>query len=165
MLKRLLLSPAKGILVHTTRRERYIRNTAVAIGIGAVLVGLADISSRLAQGALGSDAAFETFAPAAALDLQHSTNIVAVEERIKIPAVGIDELATQAGSLLGLAGLHEGDYITVLRGSKAQVYTVKSVTIYHLSEAPNTTVPQVSTEKLVLMSPERDVVVVATPAY
>lgn len=63
----LLLPAAKNIVLGDHPRERYIRNTAIAIGIIAVLVGAADISSRIADTLAEERALFEAFAPAAAL--------------------------------------------------------------------------------------------------
>ena len=69
---KLLLPPARGVTIHHSRRERYIYRTAIVVGLAVLLAGAADISSRLASVALGDDALFDAFAPAAALHLQNS---------------------------------------------------------------------------------------------
>ncbi len=63
----LLLPSAKTIVLEDHPRERYIRNTAIVIGLIAVLIGAADLSSRMADTLAGERALFDAFAPAAAL--------------------------------------------------------------------------------------------------
>lgn len=162
----LLLPSTKTLVVHRSRPKRYLRTVAIVVGIIVVLVGLADVSSRLASSALGEDAAFDIFAPAAALDVQNSQNSVAepVPLRLKIPVLGVDVPVEEAGRIEGLAGLQEGDYLTVITTEKAQVYSVRSVTVYYAG-APQDLLPEFLPERLVLLSVERDVAVVAYPAY
>ena len=59
----LLLPGSRAVVVHRTRRERFVRIAAVVLGIVAVLVGLADVSSRAFDSAFGGEAIQEAFAP------------------------------------------------------------------------------------------------------
>lgn len=65
----LLLPTTRAVVAHPRhgRGSRFLLRAAIALGIVAVLVGLADLSSRLATSAFGEDAALQTFAPPAAL--------------------------------------------------------------------------------------------------
>jgi hypothetical protein len=59
----LLLPSSRAVVVRRSRRERYIRIAAMALGIVAVLVGLADVSSRAFRAAFSGEAVREAFAP------------------------------------------------------------------------------------------------------
>jgi len=71
-----------------------------------VLVGLADVTSRMAQTVLGDDALFDAFAPAAATRpsslvvpaaTASSTAGVLVPARLKVPGLGIDAKVEEVG--------------------------------------------------------------------
>jgi hypothetical protein len=47
--------------------KRWVRYVAIAVGLLVVIVGLADVTSRLAEATLGEEAIFSAFAPAAAI--------------------------------------------------------------------------------------------------
>ncbi|HEY4501540.1 MAG TPA: class F sortase [Candidatus Paceibacterota bacterium] len=90
------------------RREAWanvLRSVAIAAGIFVVLVGLADITSRMAQSVLGEDALFDAFAPAAALRpvavplpaAQASSSAALVPTRLKVPSLGIDAQVEEIG--------------------------------------------------------------------
>ena len=66
----LLLSSAKsGVLVSRSTPSPWWRRGAIAFGVMAIVVGAADVASRLSHiWHLASDAAFMAFAPAAALE-------------------------------------------------------------------------------------------------
>jgi len=90
----LLLQSAKsGVLVAPAheRRAYYLRLAATAVGIVCVLVGAADLTSRLV-GSLGPDAAFLAFAPAAAIN-----NFPIVPSRLKIPSLNVDAKVESVG--------------------------------------------------------------------
>lgn len=98
--KLLLLSPANREL----RWARALRHIAIAVGIFVVLVGLADVSSRLARSVLGDDALFNAFAPAAAIKppaivpaASASTTASFVPARLKVPSLGIDAKVEEVG--------------------------------------------------------------------
>lgn len=101
----LLLQSAKsGVLVASThsRRAHYLRLAATAIGVVCVVVGGADLTSRLV-GSLGSDAAFLAFAPPAALSnpsLFAATSTpagVIIPARLKIPSIGVNAKVESVG--------------------------------------------------------------------
>lgn len=93
----LLLQSAKsGVLVVPAheRRAHYLRLAATAVGILCVLVGAADMTSRLVKSA-GPDAAFLAFAPAAAINrpslfVAATTSAAIVPARLRIPSLGVD---------------------------------------------------------------------------
>jgi len=71
-----------------------------------VLVGLADVTSRMAQSVLGEDALFDAFAPAAAPRPASATPAAAagttttgvlVPARLKVPGLGIDAKVEEVG--------------------------------------------------------------------
>lgn len=91
----LLLQPAKsGVLVASAheRRAYYLRFAATAVGVLCVLVGGADLTSRLVN-SLGPDAAFLVFAPAAAIN----NNIFIVPARLRIPSLNINAKVESVG--------------------------------------------------------------------
>ena len=66
--KPLLLSSAKsGVLVEKTSGEKIWLFAMAAVGLFVVLVGAADVSSRLSTAVFGRSAALMAFAPAVAL--------------------------------------------------------------------------------------------------
>ena len=100
--KLLLLSPAR----QEPRWALALRYISIAIGILVVLVGLADVTSRMAQKVLGDDALFDAFAPAAATRpsslvvpaaTASSTTGVLVPARLKVPALGINANVEEVG--------------------------------------------------------------------
>lgn len=56
-------------LVPHKRSDRYVRVVVVCLGIFAILVGAADVTSRLAARYMGDEALQSAFAPAAAQGL------------------------------------------------------------------------------------------------
>lgn len=98
----LLLLPAKA---SEPRWARVLRRIAIAIGIFVVLVGLADVSSRLARSVLGEDALFDAFAPAAAIRpsstmvpvASASSSAAFVPARLRVPSLGIDAKVEEVG--------------------------------------------------------------------
>ncbi len=100
--KHLLLPSAKSaVLVHSHNSwTRYVRLGAIGAGLLCVLVGAADVSSRLADRVLGPDAAFLAFGPAAAIGTPAtatSTPGVVVPSRMRIPALGVDASVVKVG--------------------------------------------------------------------
>ncbi len=105
--KLLLLSPARVARVRESRGARVVRYVATAVGILVVVVGLADVTSRLANRVLGEDALFNAFAPAAAIKpsaavvpaaLATATSTgVLVPSRLKVPSLGIDAKVEEVG--------------------------------------------------------------------
>lgn len=83
----LLLQSAKsGVLVALhSHRAYYIRLAATVVGILCVVVGAADVTSRLVN-SLGQDASFLAFAPAVAIN----NNVSIVPARLKIPSLGVN---------------------------------------------------------------------------
>ncbi len=100
--KHLLLLPGRA---QESRAARAFRYAAMAVGILVVLVGLADVTSRLAQSVLGDDALFNAFAPAAALrsssavvpEAVATSSSVLVPARLKVPSLGISALVEEVG--------------------------------------------------------------------
>ena len=107
----LLLQSAKsGILVVSAheRRAHYLRLAATAVGMLCVLVGAADMTSRLVKRA-GPDAAFLAFAPAVAINLPGgqasnpslfvatTTPAVIVPARLRIPSLNINAKVEPVG--------------------------------------------------------------------
>ncbi len=102
--KHLLLPSAKSaVLVHErSRAHHYVRNTVVIIGVLCVLVGGADVASRFTNN-LGPDAAFNAFAPAAALNnpafKPAATSTTAITPaRLQIPSLGINAAIESVGT-------------------------------------------------------------------
>ena len=87
----------------------WVRIAAILVGLFVVLWGAADITSRVANAALGKDALFGSFAPAAALDVPtaHGDTAVATTSAtstgpitpavLKIPAIGVNANIEQVG--------------------------------------------------------------------
>jgi LPXTG-site transpeptidase (sortase) family protein len=108
--KPLLLSSARsGIAYPESKNAVYWRGAAVAIGIFVVLVGAADVTSRLAR-LMGKGAAFTAFAPAIMLLnssplststqlLSHTsaTTTVIIPARLVVPSIGVDAKVEQVG--------------------------------------------------------------------
>jgi sortase A len=95
--KPLLLPSAKtAVLVRagSARPAHYVRMAAIGIGVLCVLVGAADVTSRLARSVEGSDSALVAFGPAVALQnpglLATSLPGVLTPARLKIPSLGVD---------------------------------------------------------------------------
>lgn len=90
-----------------SRRARALRYAALAIGIFVVLVGLADVVSRLAGKTLGDDALFNAFAPAGALksapapvlvpEASASSTGPLVPAVLKVPSLGIAARVEEVG--------------------------------------------------------------------
>jgi LPXTG-site transpeptidase (sortase) family protein len=100
--KLLLSSPAKAA---ETRSARALRYAATAVGIIVVIVGLADVTSRMATAALGDDALFNSFAPAAATkpsaaivpEASASSTDAFVPTLLKVPSLGISAKVEEVG--------------------------------------------------------------------
>jgi sortase (surface protein transpeptidase) len=100
--KPLLLLPAKQkSLLADASHLHWIRLAAIVIGLFVVLVGAADLTTRLARATLGDDALFVAFAPAV---LQQSAGVPATSTasvltpaRLKVPALGIDANVEEVG--------------------------------------------------------------------
>jgi LPXTG-site transpeptidase (sortase) family protein len=106
----LLLSPAKTavLVVAESRYAVWLRYACIAVGLFVVVWGLADVTSRIATAALGQDALFNAFAPAASLPSQSaapaavptasaSTTGALVPAQLKIPALGINAKVEEVG--------------------------------------------------------------------
>lgn len=102
MPERLLLSsPARP----ESRSARALRYIALAAGIFAVLVGLADVTSRVAKEVLGDDALFNAFAPASAIkpsaaivpEASASSTGPFVPAVLKVPSLGISAKVEEVG--------------------------------------------------------------------
>lgn len=96
--KFLLLQSAKvGVLVHRTKRpvHHYMRWGVLLIGLLCILVGAADLTTRLAGNSLGTDAGFTAFAPLAALNnpafAPASTTAIGtiIPATLSVPSLGI----------------------------------------------------------------------------
>lgn len=84
--KPLLLSPAKsGVLVGKSTNFPYMRYAATAVGIFVVCVGLADVSTRIANATFGDQALFAAFAPPAALGTSLASSSAPLVETAKSP--------------------------------------------------------------------------------
>jgi LPXTG-site transpeptidase (sortase) family protein len=110
--KPLLLSSAKqGVLVRTKPMNPW-RLIATAIGLLMVLIGAANVASRVATAAFGSSAALTAFAPAAILSLNPSlgsanslatstaaiaTTTPVIPTRLQIPSIGVNAHVEQVG--------------------------------------------------------------------
>ena len=100
--KHLLLPSAKSaVLVHRSpdRRAHWLRMAAVVVGILCIVVGLADVSSRLARATLGDDAALLAFGPAAAIQtpIATSTKGALIPATLSIPSLGVRAPVEQVG--------------------------------------------------------------------
>jgi len=97
----LLLSPAKtGILV--THREARLRLVLTVAGIAVVLVGAADLASRVAHATFGNAAGAIAFGPAISLVDPSAAGAATstaglVPARLRIPAIGVDAKVEQVG--------------------------------------------------------------------
>ncbi len=96
--KLLLPSAKSGVLIEGARKSPspWWRRIAISIGVLAVLVGLADVTTRVANQLFGDDAAFFTFAPAALLfepdlwgQVQGTSTTAFVPARISVAAIGV----------------------------------------------------------------------------
>lgn len=93
------------LVVAESRWAKALRFVATAIGILVVVVGLADVTSRLAQAALGDQALFNAFAPAAAIKpsmvpvpvATASSTGALIPARLKVPSLGIDANVEEVG--------------------------------------------------------------------
>jgi sortase A len=104
--KPLQSSAASG--VYEYRVEPYVRWGAIVVGVFAVLVGLADITSRIAENYLGEDALQQIFAPAGTLPLLPSESVNTAQAaapfapaRLTIPSIGVDARVEQVGKKAG----------------------------------------------------------------
>lgn len=100
--KPLLLPSAKsGILIAPGPQAR-LRLAALAVGACVVLVGAADLTTRLAHAALGPSAGALAFAPAIALTdpsvLAAATSTGLVPARLRIPSLGVDAPVEQVAA-------------------------------------------------------------------
>lgn len=96
--KPLLLSAAKTVVLVRSREEK-IRLAAIAVGGLMVLIGAADVASRVAHAALGENAGASAFAPAiVALDPSAAGTTATttsptgafIPAHLKIPAIGVN---------------------------------------------------------------------------
>ena len=95
--KPLLLSAAKtAVLVQVQSREARLRLAALCVGVVVVLVGAADITSRVAHSVFNGNAGAVAFAPAVAALDPHvlggtaTTSDAIVPARLRIPAIGVN---------------------------------------------------------------------------
>lgn len=102
--KHLLLPSAKtAILVTPARPAHYVRMAAVGVGLLCVLVGAADMTSRLARSVagVGDNSSLVAFGPAIALQnpglLATSSPGVVVPARLKIPSIGVNAAVETVG--------------------------------------------------------------------
>ena len=80
----------------------WLRRVAIVVGVFVVVVGLADVTSRLANAALGERALFDAFAPAAAIKqsavpVASATSSALMPARLKVPSLGIDAKVEEVG--------------------------------------------------------------------
>ena len=89
-----------------SRSARVLRYVAIVVGIFVVLVGLADVTSRMSEALLGEDALFDAFAPAAATRpssgaivpaASASSTAAFVPARLKVPSLGISAEVEEVG--------------------------------------------------------------------
>jgi LPXTG-site transpeptidase (sortase) family protein len=100
--KPLLLPAAKrGLPFRGSSREYYIRLAALIVGGLMVLIGAADLMTRVAHAVLGNDAATQIFAPAPAsaevLSAASTTEGALIPARLKIPSIGVNAHVEQVG--------------------------------------------------------------------
>ena len=99
--KPLLLSSAKsGVLVGRPRHRALVRTVVLAVGVVAVLAGLADVTARAARAVLGEDALRDALAPAAAEGRTLTTTSLPATEvpaRLRVAALGIDARVERVG--------------------------------------------------------------------
>ncbi|MDB5224603.1 MAG: peptidase family protein [Candidatus Adlerbacteria bacterium] len=109
--KPLLLESSKTIvLAEKTSHARttfIVRVLCAVLGTIAVLIGLADVSSRIAEKVFGNNAALIAFAPAAALNSPNApiatatsslaSGVGLVPVRLKIPVIGVDANVEHVG--------------------------------------------------------------------
>lgn len=102
--KPLLLASAKsGVLVASAaeRRAHWVRMAALVVGLLCVLVGAADLASRVATSVGGDNAALTAFGPAAALGNPQFVSTNAAEAitpvRMRIPSLGVDAQVEAVG--------------------------------------------------------------------
>ena len=82
-----------------------LRYISIGVGIFVILVGLADVTSRVSTSVLGEDALFDAFAPAAAIRPTSAaapassvgTTAAFVPARLKVPSLGIDAKVEEVG--------------------------------------------------------------------
>ncbi|HEY5383322.1 MAG TPA: class F sortase [Candidatus Paceibacterota bacterium] len=114
--KPLLLSSAKSVVavkgtltsLRETRHAKRLRLAAIAVGLFVVLVGAANVTTRLAHAVLGPTAALDIFAPAVILDnpsalkstrmpLTAASTTPLVPARLTITSIGVDAAVEQVG--------------------------------------------------------------------
>jgi LPXTG-site transpeptidase (sortase) family protein len=99
--KPLLLSPAKsGVLVPASVSRTHL--ALFVVGAIVVLVGAADIASRVAHSVLGDAAGAAAFGPAISIvdpsaTGAAATSIALVPARLRIPVIGVDTVVEQVG--------------------------------------------------------------------
>lgn len=96
----LLPSVRAAVLVSKPRRSRthFVRLAAVAIGLFCVMVGTADVASKVSDNVLGGDAAIVAFGPIVALNTTASTSQdTFVPARLAVPSVGISANVERVG--------------------------------------------------------------------
>ncbi len=101
--KLLLLPDSKSIVwVHLMRGPYpYLRLGLVVVGLLVVLVGAADVMSRIANATFGDNSARQIFAPAVVLVEQNteaSSTVAFVPVRLKIPSLGVDASVEEVGN-------------------------------------------------------------------
>ncbi|KKW35556.1 MAG: Peptidase C60 sortase A and B [Candidatus Adlerbacteria bacterium GW2011_GWA1_54_10] len=101
----LLLQSAKSGVIVKGKSSAWIRRTAVAVGLVAVLVGFADVATRIARRAFGEEVNFFIFgSPASAVESVIAPAPPAataagaiVPARLRVPSLGIDAGVEQVG--------------------------------------------------------------------
>lgn len=104
--KLLLLSHSVSTVSLPKKQSPFVRNTLAGIGVFVVLVGAADVMTRVGAYAFGNNAGIVAFAPVSALDAFSSATSGAVEasstaalvpQTIQIPSIGVKASVEQVG--------------------------------------------------------------------
>jgi len=100
--KPLLLSPAKTGILLMSGRESRLHLVLACIGVAVVLVGAADLTTRLATNVLGNSAGAIAFGPAISLVDPSvlgtaATTTAFVPARLRVPSIGVDAAVEQVG--------------------------------------------------------------------
>ncbi|MGC9602690.1 MAG: class F sortase [Minisyncoccia bacterium] len=101
--KPLLLYSAKSVVAVQTPRRNWLRVAAIAVGFFVVLVGAADIATRLAHATLGPNASLDIFAPAIAvtdpsvLKAFKAATTPIIPARLIISSIGVNANVEQVG--------------------------------------------------------------------
>ena len=103
--KPLLLSSAKSGVLVKQNKDKVLVFTMATIGVLIVLVGAADVTSRLARAFLGENATFEAFAPAVMLMNQSArpagaatTTVPLTPVLLTIPSIGVNASIESVGN-------------------------------------------------------------------